>query len=181
VAVEVLFVQGAGADVHDDWDQKLVDSLAHALGPTYRVRYPRMPNEADPKYTAWKPALLEQLEALDENAILVGHSVGGTMLIHLLAECAPARFRARALVLVSAPFIGEGGWPRGDLPALTSFDDRLPAHVLLYHGADDDTVPTTHAHLYANAIPHVVIHVLPARDHQLNNDMSEVAQGIRSL
>ena len=44
---DVLFVQGAGEGVHDDWDRKLVESLRRELGPHYDVRYPRMPNEAD--------------------------------------------------------------------------------------------------------------------------------------
>jgi predicted alpha/beta hydrolase family esterase len=180
MTVEILFVQGGGPNVHDDWDQKLVDNLVQALGPGYRVRYPRMPNEADPHYATWKPALVKELEALDDGAILVGHSVGGTMLIHALAEYSSG-FRPRALVLVSAPFIGEGGWPSDELPAKKSFGAQLPSSVLLYQGADDDTVPSKHAQLYEQAIPNAVLHVLPGRDHQLNNDMTEVAQGIRSL
>jgi predicted alpha/beta hydrolase family esterase len=181
MSVEILFVQGGGPNVHDDWDQTLVDNLVQALGPTYRVRYPRMPNEADPHYATWKPALTKELQSLDDGAILVGHSVGGTMLIHLLAESSP-QFRPRVLVLISAPFIGEGGWPSDELPANANFDlSRLPAPVLLYHGTDDDTVPTKHASLYAQAIPNAVLHVLDGRDHQLNNDLSDVAQGIRSL
>jgi hypothetical protein len=45
---KVLFVQGGGKNVHDQWDNKLVDSLKRNLGPDYEIRYPRMPNEADP-------------------------------------------------------------------------------------------------------------------------------------
>ena len=48
---QVLFVQGAGEDVHDQWDNQLVDSLQGELGPTYEIRYPVMPNEADPNCT----------------------------------------------------------------------------------------------------------------------------------
>lgn len=42
MTVEVLFVQGGGANVHDRWDNKLVESLEHGLGLDYRVRYPRI-------------------------------------------------------------------------------------------------------------------------------------------
>jgi hypothetical protein len=45
----------------------------------------------------------------------------------------------------------------------------------------DDTAPPSHAELYAHAIPHVRIHHLPGRDHQLDDDLSEVAASIKSL
>jgi predicted alpha/beta hydrolase family esterase len=182
MTVQVLFVQGAGADVHEGWDRKLVESLERGLGPGYSVRYPRMPKEEDPRYANWKPALLRELDSLEDGAILVGHSVGGTILLHVLAE-QPPRFQLRALVLIAAPFIGHGGWPSDDIQPRSDFAERLPAAlpVLLYHGTEDDTVPTAHVHLYAKVIPHAAVRVLAHRDHQLNNDLSEVARELRSL
>jgi hypothetical protein len=88
---QILFIQGGGAGTHDDWDSKLVASLARELGQGYDIRYPRMPNEADPSYPAWKTALEHEIAALDDAAILVGHSLGGTILINALAEQAPVR------------------------------------------------------------------------------------------
>ncbi|HEX4573309.1 MAG TPA: alpha/beta fold hydrolase, partial [Dongiaceae bacterium] len=108
--IQVLFVQGAGEAVHDAWDDKLVRSLERELGAGYPVLYPRMPNEADPHYWAWKTALLDAFDELNDGAILIGHSVGGTILIHLLAEHPPKR-RLGAISLIAAPFIGDGGWP----------------------------------------------------------------------
>jgi len=60
---QVLFVQGAGEGVHEQWDNLLVDSLRGELGPAYEIRYPVMPNEADPKYAAWKLALEREFAA----------------------------------------------------------------------------------------------------------------------
>ena len=105
---QVLFVQGGGARVHDEWDNKLVDSLRRALGPGYELRYPRMPNEDDPNYVKWRAALRNEFASLSDGAIVVGHSIGGTMLINVLAEHAPQR-KLGAIFLVSAPFVGEGG------------------------------------------------------------------------
>jgi len=51
---QILFVQGAGEDVHDTWDNKLVESLLRELGPGYEIRYPTMPNESDPQAAAWQ-------------------------------------------------------------------------------------------------------------------------------
>jgi hypothetical protein len=36
-----------------------------------------------------------------------------------------------------------------------------------------------HADLYGRAIPQAQVHRLPGRDHQLNNDLREVAEAIR--
>jgi predicted alpha/beta hydrolase family esterase len=177
MAIQVLFIQGAGANVHEAWDRKLVDSLERELGAAYHVRYPRMPKEDDPTYATWKPALLHELASLDDGAILVGHSVGGTMLLHVLAE-QPPRFQPGALILIAAPFIGDGGWPSDGLPARTDFGDRLPAglRVILVHGAADETVPSAHVQRYARTIPQATVRVLADRDHQLDNDLGEVAR-----
>lgn len=180
MTVQVLFVQGAGAGTHDGWDHKLVESLERELGPDYRVGYPRMPNEDDPQYAIWKPALRRELDSLEDGAILVGHSVGGTILLHTLAEHPPS-FKPGALVLIAAPFVGEGGWPGDDIQPRSDFAERLPFPVFLYQGTDDDTVPTAHVHLYAHAIPTATVRLLADRDHQLNNDLGEVARGLRSL
>jgi len=51
--------------------------LRSELGPSYDIRYPRMPNEDDPSYAQWKATLEKELAALDDGAILVGHPTGG--------------------------------------------------------------------------------------------------------
>src|SRR5690242_395471 len=107
---QVLFVQGGGEGAHDRWDDKLVASLENELGSGYSVRYPRMPDEADPHFGAWKAALFSEFTSLEEGAILVGHSLGGAFLIHALAGQLP-RARLGGVFLIAAPFIGKGGWP----------------------------------------------------------------------
>ena len=179
---QVLFVQGAGEDVHDHWDNQLVDSLRSELGPDYDIHYPVMPNEADPQYAAWKQALERELAALEPGAVVVGHSVGGTILINVLADQTPQP-RLGAICLISAPFIGEGGWERHDIEPRSDIAARLPRDVpiFLYHGLDDDTVPVVHVELYARALPGAHGRRLANRDHQLNNDLTEVASHIRQL
>jgi pimeloyl-ACP methyl ester carboxylesterase len=243
MARQILFIQGGGAGVHDEWDDKLVASLKRELGPDAKVRYPRMPNEDDPKYATWKPAILSEIAKLDDVAgsvlalppavlrpILIGHSLGGTMLIHALAElCScegrspdsssrtgplpsgspqsstlrgapsqgnkkpriganhrsnmPPACRLAAIFLISAPFIGEGGWPSDDIEAKPDLGARLPpgVPVHLFHGQKDETAPPAHADLYAKAIPQAQVHRLADRDHQLNNDLSEVAEVVRGI
>lgn len=172
--MQVLFIQGAGAGTHDEWDAKLVASLERELGVA--VRYPRMPDEDDPKFAAWKPALVRELDALDAGALLVGHSLGGMMLLHTLAEHS---FTPGAIALIAAPFIGDGGWPSDEITPRAQFVVAAP--VFLYHGTADDTVPVDHVQRYARAISHATVRVLERRDHQLNDDLREVARDLRAV
>jgi predicted alpha/beta hydrolase family esterase len=182
MTVKVLFVQGGGKGAHDEWDRKLVDSLTKELGPGYDVSYPRMPDEADPNYERWREALGKEFAQLGKGAILVGHSMGATILISMLAAEPPDPL-PRAVLLISTPFVGEGGWPSEDIASMSDLGRKLPSAfpVYLYHGTADTTVPLQHASLYERAISRARITRLEGRDHQLNNDLSEVAADIHRL
>jgi predicted alpha/beta hydrolase family esterase len=179
---QVLFVQGAGPRVHDEWDSRLVESLTRELGPPYEIHYPRMPGEDNPDVAAWKAALKRQFERLRDGAIVVGHSVGGTILIDTVAKEPPAHVLG-AIFLLAAPFLGEGGWQSNDWEPSSGIGEKLPQGVpiYLYHGLADSTVPPSHAALYAQAIPQAHLCRLPGRDHQLNNDLREIAAVIATL
>ena len=177
---QILFIQGGGDGTHDAWDNKLVASLEAGLGPDYAVRYPRMPNEGDPNYPPWKAELYKQFDALDEDAILVGHSVGGAFLIHALAEHRPKR-KWSAVLLIAPPFFGAGGWPDDEIDPGKLAELTVDLPVFLYHGAADAEVPVEHMKLYAAAIPHATPRLLADRDHQLNNDLGDVVRDVRDL
>jgi len=178
---QILFIQGGGAGAHDGWDDKLVESLRRELGAGYEIRYPRMPDEGDPGYARWSAAIRRELADLDDGALVAGHSVGATILVHTLAERAPESGLG-AIVLIAAPFIGEGGWPSDEVEPTSDLGARFPpgVPVQVFHGVEDDTAPPSHADLYARAIPQAQVHRLPGRDHQLNNDLREVAEAVRS-
>lgn len=179
---QVLFVQGGGTGTHDEWDNKLVESLRRELGQEYVIRYPRMPGEDNPSYASWKTVLEREIGMLQDGAILVGHSVGGTILLNVLAERSSAR-EFDAVFLIAAPFVGDGGWSSDELRIQTDLGTQLPKGVPIhfFHGLDDGIAPPSHIELYARSVPHARIHRLGGRDHQLNNDLREVAEAILSL
>src|SRR5436189_3025768 len=53
--------------------------------------------------------------------------------------------------------------------------------VFLYHGEVDTIVPFSHVDLYAEVIPQAHVRRLPGHDHQINNDLTQVADDIRRL
>ncbi|MFC0505265.1 alpha/beta fold hydrolase [Micromonospora costi] len=120
-----------------------------------------------------------EMAALDDGAVVAGHSVGGTILINTLAERSPER-KLTAIVLIAAPFVGAGGWAGDEFTLPHDLGARLPhgVPVHVFHGLQDETAPPSHADRYARAIPQARVHRLPGRDHQLGNDLSEVAAAI---
>jgi len=179
---QILFVQGGGSGTHDSWDNKLVASLERALGPDYAIRYPRMPDEGDPDPAAWKKTIAAEISTLGDGVVLVGHSVGAAVLLDYIAGAALER-RVAGVFLIATPFIGDGGWPSEDLRPTTQVARALHAGVRLhfYRGGDDDTVPASHLDKLASAFPAATIRRLEGRDHQLNDDLSEVAHDITLL
>jgi predicted alpha/beta hydrolase family esterase len=176
---QILFIQGGGAGAHDEWDELLVDSLRRELGAGHEVRYPQMPDEGDPSYARWTAAVRAELMGLDDGAVVTGHSVGGTILAHVLTE-QPLKRQLAAVVLIAAPFVGAGGWPSDEFELSSELGAKLPQglRVHVFHGLEDQTAPPSHAELYGRAIPEAHLHLVPGRDHQLNNDMSDVAKVI---
>src|SRR5262249_44156672 len=142
------------------------------LGKDYEIRYPRMPSEDDPDYAPWKTTLEREFGTLQDGAILIGHSVGATILVKVLAEHSPAR-EFGAIFLIAAPFVGDGGWSSDDLQLPPDLGARLPKGVPIhfYHGLEDEVAPPSHVDLYVRAVPQACVHRLRERDHQLNSDM----------
>ena len=138
-----------------------------------------MPDEDDPSYARWVEAIRREMAGLDDGAVVVAHSVGGTLLINALAEQVPERGLS-AIVLIAAPFVGAGGWPSNEFELPSDLGARLPqgVPVHVFHGLEDETAPPSHAHLYASAIPQAQLDLLPGRDNQLSNDLDDVAKVI---
>ena len=179
---QLLFVQGGGQGAHDEWDNKLVESLRQQLGQDYEILYPRMPSEDDPSYAPWKTTLETVFGTLEDGAILVGHR----WVERFSSKCSRSNSRRRefgAIVLIAAPFVGDGGWSADDLQFPPDLGARLPKGVPIhfYHGLEDEVAPPSHLERYARAVPQARVHRLQGRDHQLNNDLREVAAAILSL
>jgi uncharacterized protein len=177
----VLFIHGGGEGTYEE-DGRLVASLGGALGAAYEVRYPRMPYEDSPEYGAWRDRISDELAALDGEVFMVGHSLGGSILLKYLSEEEAAR-PVTGLFLVAAPFWGAEDWEVDEFALREDFASKLSPGlpVFLYHGCDDEVVPFAHLALYADRLPRATVRKLDGRGHQLGEDLSEVARDIRGL
>lgn len=181
---QILFIQGAGEGAYAA-DKKLADSLKRSLGTAYTVQYPAMPHEDEPDYAAWKHQIEEELAKTKGPVILVGHSLGGSMLIKYLSEV-EIKNQIAGIFLIAIPFWGGDGWlyeGYEELELADGFAARLPRSVpiFLYQGRNDEIVPFDHLALYAKALSQATVRELDDRNHQLNDNLTDVANDIKQL
>jgi pimeloyl-ACP methyl ester carboxylesterase len=138
-----------------------------------------VPDEDDPDYERWRRELEGEFEALEDGALVVGHSLGATILVRMLLQHPPERAFG-AIILIAPPYVGDGDWPSAEFEFPADLGARLPdgVPVHIFQGLDDEIVPPSHADAYDRAIPQARLHRLPGRDHQLGDDMSEVADAV---
>jgi len=176
----VLFIHGGGEGAYEA-DIKLATSLQDALGAAYDVRCPRIPDDDHTGYAAWRDRVSRELAALDGEVILVGHSVGGSVLLKYFSE-EEVESPVAGLFSVAAPYWGVEDWEVDEFTLQEDFASELPPElpVFLYHGREDEVVPFAHLALYARGLPRATVREIEGRGHQLDDDLSEVARDIRN-
>ncbi|PKO16175.1 MAG: hypothetical protein CVU39_09110 [Chloroflexi bacterium HGW-Chloroflexi-10] len=176
----ILFIHGGGGEGVYEEDGILAASLQNTLGAAYEVRYPKMPLEESAGYADWKAQIAMELSALDDQVILVAHSVGGSILLKYLSEEQVEKSIAGLFLLATPYFGGDENWnyPEMNLPG--DFATKLPAipRTFLYHSRDDEVVPFAHLMLYAAKLPQAIVRIFVGRGHQLGNDLADVAEDI---
>jgi predicted alpha/beta hydrolase family esterase len=176
----VLFIHGAGEGAFEE-DRLLAASLQNALGLAYDVHYPKMPEEDSAMYEDWKAPIERELDILDDNVILVGHSVGGSVLVKYLSEEQLDK-SISSLFLLATPYWGADEfwkWDEARLPQDVAATLAKIPRIFLYHSRDNDVVPFAHLALYAAKLPQATIREFDERGHQFGNDLAEVAEAIK--
>jgi len=179
IKTDVLFVQGGGNGAHDE-DAELAESLQRALGDEYAVHFPRMPDEDDPKVQSWKKKISAELLQLRGNVLLVGHSVGGSIVLRYLAE-EKVSTPIAGLFLLAAPSWDEDRWNFDDLKLPPDVAEKIASipRIFLYHSRDDEVVPFAHLALHAARLPQATVRAVDGRGHQFGNDLTDVARDMR--
>lgn len=184
MAQHIFLIQGAGAGAYEV-DKQLATSLSHSLGPQCEVHYPAVPHDGDAPYEEWTHLLEKELAPMHGPIVLVGHSVGASILIKWMSEMETEKPIA-ALFLLACPFWGRNGWRYSGYEELMLLTSRATnfskgEQIFLYHCRDDATVPFGHLALYAQIFPEATVRERDEGGHQFNNDLSFVAEDIKNL
>jgi predicted alpha/beta hydrolase family esterase len=180
---QILIIHGAGVQMshrrNTDWQAGLQD----ALGANYEVLTPQMPSPETPRYAAWKSQLEESLALLNDKSILVGHSLGGSVLLKYLSEETRQK-SISGLFIVAAPCWGaDQKWQSDEFAFRENFSNllRIP-RIVLYHSRDDEVVPFTHLAIFKQKLPSAIVRPLNGRGHEFNNEeFREIVDDIKSL
>jgi predicted alpha/beta hydrolase family esterase len=178
----VLFIQGGSSGAYDA-DALLANSLRDELGAGFEVRYPEMVDEDNPDVDAWGRQIDRELEAMSGDVIVVGHSIGASVLLKHLSE-GELPPKVRGIFLLATPSWGaDDFWHWEECTLDPAAIRRLTRHVpvALYHAVDDESVPFSHLERNRGLVPGGSIHVVAEGGHQYDNDLGFLARDIRRL
>lgn len=162
-----------------DWK----DGLQEKLGEDFAVYIPQMPNKQNAQYEEWKILFEKVLNLLNENIILIGHSLGGIFLTKYLSENEISK-NIKKTFLIAAPFSDDGlvheslcSFIREG--SLSNFE-RQAGGVYLYHSEDDFVVPFDHAQKYAKELPKSKVRSFSDRGHFKQEGIDELVEDLKN-
>lgn len=159
------------------WSNRLQEDL----GDDFQVLAPSMPNSTNANYDEWSIWFGRIAEVVNDNIILVGHSMGGIFLAKYLSEHDFPK-KIRATILVAAPYEDE---THEDLASfkITGGLEKFAGQggeVIFYHGTDD-IVPLSELEQYKKSLPQAEMHELSAQDHFVREAFPEIIETIKGL
>jgi predicted alpha/beta hydrolase family esterase len=178
---DVLFVHSAGPQSGEQGSAPFVNALRRSLGPDYQVAFPAMPAPTQPSYERWKEALDQRFAGGASPSFLVGHSLGGSVLLKYLSEQSWA-MPALGLFVVAAPFWRRGGSVE-EFVLRDGFAHSLPEalRIYLYQSRDDEELGSEHLSAYAAALPQATVRQPRSGGHTFARGLPELVEDLRAL
>lgn len=170
------------SDVGDLMRNGWKNTLGDVLGDEYEVITPAMPNKDNAKYKEWEIWFNKLVPVIAEDAIFVGHSMGGIFLAKYFSENVYPK-SIKGLFLVAAPY------EDSDAESLDDFNfsrdcknlTNIASNIFLYHSKDDPVVPYAHTLMYQNILPSAIVTTFEDRGHFRQESFPELARDIQSL
>ncbi|GIQ71434.1 serine hydrolase family protein [Xylanibacillus composti] len=181
----VVFVHSAGAQGTGEGSSGLMAHISRNLGADFQVRCPAMPDPTSPSCSAWQARLAQELERIGEGTevLLVGHSLGGSVILKHIAE-GECRSRIAGVFLIAAPYWGaDEEWQSEDYQLAEDFTDCLPPipHIYLYHSREDSIVSFAHMQAYHRKLPHAQLRPLPGEEHYFSSGLAQLVDDMKRM
>ncbi|MGM7700548.1 alpha/beta hydrolase [Pseudalkalibacillus sp. Hm43] len=178
----VLFIHSAGPQDGEQGSSRLIAYLQKSISSDFHFSSPAMPDPENPSYDLWKNVLEEKLSELKSSVILIGHSLGGSVLLKYLTEefCDVS---ISGLFVMGSPFWGlDKDWQYKEFELTDNFETRLPSisQIYLYHSRNDDVVPFSHFEHYAYKLPHAQKRIFENHGHLFQDDLPELVHDIKA-
>ena len=119
----------------------------------FDVVIPELPDPENPDRDAWTKAVLDAAAPIDDQTIIVGHSLGGATALRFL-EAAEARSTPHAMVLIATPWMIRDERFRGFFLSELDFEVLMwrASKFAVIHAKDDPVIPIEHGRKYAAAL-----------------------------
>lgn len=165
--------------------KKWTSTLAEDLGDEYEVILPPMPNKQNAKYEEWKIWFERHFDFLNEEAIVIGCSLGAMFLAKYFSE-ESTKFAPKAIVLMAGAYALPGFSDKdcGDfLVALEQVRSvvQKTEKIVVMHSKDDFCVPYEHGVALSKAIPEAEFVAFEDKNHFLIEEFPELIQLIKEI
>ena len=180
---QILFIHSAGSqDGPDNGSNAFLAFLQKNLDADYDFRHPLMPNPGAPSYKAWKAEFANNFNSLDDGAILIGHSLGGSVILKYLSDHNILKTVAGVFIAASPYWGADKDWQVPEYNLRDNFSSYLPpVRYFLYQSHDDEVIPQAHFDKYSHEMPQATARLVDAGGHQLKKGISELVGDVKSL
>jgi len=172
-----------GGDAFDTYEEYL-KNLQDKLGNDYQVIAPRMPNASNAKYLEWQIWFEKVIPFINDNVVLVGHSLGGMFLAKYLAENKFPK-KIKATLLIASPHTDELKEPIADfiIPKDLSLLGEQGGKIFLYYSSDDTVVANAlkHLEIFQKNLPRAKAVIFTDRGHFSSPEFPEIVSQIKNL
>lgn len=180
--VTILFIHSAGSQGPGEGSSALLTGLRAILPPRVALVAPLMPKPDAPEAEPWLMALDAEMRAIEGDFLMLGHSLGGSVILQTLARFGVPD-RLLGVVTLAAPFWGAGGWEVEDFALPHDASTRLRAlpRLVILQGDADEVVEKNHPNLYQTLLPQALVTVLPGIDHEASLAAPAVLDALKSI
>lgn len=162
-----------------DWKQ----TIDQNLGKDYEVLIARMPSSDNAHFKYWRIYFERIIEVLDNQLILIGHSLGGIFLAKYLSENLLPK-NIKALFLLAAPFEEDTlGESLGDFKLSSDFNllNKQADTIYILHSEDDEVVPFADSFKYHAVLDNSEIIIFKDKGHFNQPDFPELLNLLRKI
>lgn len=148
--MKIVLIHGYKASSQSNFFPWLKNEL-RKLG--HEVIAPDLPNPESPDPDEWIKTLVDAVGAVDDETIIVGHSLGAAIALRFL-EAAEAYSTPKGCLLISAPWMIRSEELRGFFVSELDFDVLMwkASQFVVIHSVEDTVIPFDHAKKYASVL-----------------------------
>lgn len=158
-------------------------SLQERLGENFEVITPQMPNRKNARYEEWKIWFEKIIPLLNDEVILIGHSMGGIFLAKYLSENNFPK-KVLALHLVAAPYDTEvikeslvDFALEKTVEGLAKYTDK----IFIYQSKEDKVVALEDAMKYKRDLPNAELNIFEDRGHFKQEKFPELLERVKRI